>query len=564
MKYLRVLQSGLLFTALGLAQAPYQNISHYWWGSKTAFAGHSNWYEFQPITAVPVSCNPAQSRCTAPGYQFQGGERAYFYAEGTAPTGLYTLWDATQAVYGVCDLQGVSFTLRENTCSGPVVPFSDGGTGRQNVLVHLGRPTYFTNVSGFPPGTVLNWYSAYPGITGPLPQSNGVPWQYDSVLAMLEAVIPDTAAGVYNVSVTVATDSFGNNASTLNWQIYVRSPPAPPSARVTYTPAIPGLSQWESTMRAANNGGGQVWCANPKDPTDIFAFGVESEVWYYDGARVYFNIADYTGDPTWNNCAHNIASQYADYAIGANGGVPPWRVFPHGLARAALKYPGEPKFLQAFNLMLNKGFVTPYGGRLDDIIIRETSYALNFYTVAESVLGYPRNPHMQHTAEFIMSMLLSYTDNTSRYTMNQTFYDGLAMEALIGYYQLTKDTRVLVVVRRMLDSIWANYDQVNHVIIYNPDPVGPHCSDTPTWWEGAAGDCAYHNIYGKILHNLISGAFAWYWSVTANDTYRAEGDELFQHCLDFPPFSGKEFSQAYRWSFYYVTTRTTGNGIHTR
>jgi len=34
----------------------------------------------------------------------------------------------------------------------------------------------------------------------------------------------------------------------------------------------------------------------------------------------------------------------------------------------------------------------------------------------------------------------------------------------------------------MLGSIWANYDQVNHVIVSDPDPDGPHCADTAIWW----------------------------------------------------------------------------------
>jgi hypothetical protein len=222
-------------------------------------------------------------------------------------------------------------------------------------------------------------------------------------------------------------------------------------------------------------------------------------------------------------------------------------------------YPSETKFSQAFNLLLGRSPFTALGGRVDDLVIRETAYAVNTYVVAESMLGYTRNAHLQRSAEFLMSMLLSYTDNTSRYSMNETFADGLAMEALVGYYHLTKDSRVPYVIKRTLDSIWANYDQINHVIVYNPDPDGPHCSDTPIWWGLGGGDCAAHTIYGKILHNLIAGGFAWYWSVSGDDTYRVQGDELFQHTLDILPFSGKGFSQAYRWSFYYANTRTAAH-----
>ncbi len=562
MRYLYLLQTAVVFSSLGAAQAPYQNISHEFWGARTVFAGQSNWYLFLPKTAVPVTCNPSTSRCSALGYQFKGGENARFYSQGTPPAGLYTMWGGSEALYGICDLQGASFTLRQNNCSGSVVPFTTTGTGKQNVLVNIGKATYFTSATGFPAGTVLNWYyMASGGIASVLSQINGVPWQYDTLNVALEAVIPSTAApGNYKISVTAAQDTLGNNASTVNWTITVIPTPHLAQARPTYIPAIPGLSGWETTMTSANAGGLE-WCSNPSNPTEIFYFGVESEVWYYDGARVYFQIADYTGDPTWNNCAHNIASQYADYVIGANGYTPGWRVFPHGLARAALMYPSETKFLQAFNLMTNGTFTT-LGGRIDDALIRETSYALEVYSVAESVLGYPRNPNLQRTAEFIMSMLLSYTDKTSRYSQDQTFFDGLAMEALVDYYQLTKDSRVPYVIKRMLDFLWANYDQIDHVLVYDPDPEGPHCSDLNLWWGAGGGDCQYYDPDGKILHNLTTGAFAWYWSFSGDDTYRAEGDELFQHTLDILPYSGKQFSQAYRSSFYYVNTRTTGDGTH--
>jgi hypothetical protein len=526
------------------------------------FAGHSSWYTFIPKTAVPVTCDARQSRCSASGHQFQGGEIARFYSQGKAPTGLYTVWGGSEAIYGICDVQGSSFTLRQNNCSGSVVTFTDNGAGQQNVLVDLyGTNTYFTQVSGFPAGTVLNWYFLYPGgVSHAMYTTNGTPFQFAYYNVALQADIPpDAPGGAYKVSITVAQDTQGNNASTLSWNIKVNEHPRFQATAPTSTPAIPGLSGWQTTM-TSSNGGGREWCTNPSNPTEIFYFGVFSQVWFYDGARVYFNIADYTGDPTWNNCGHNIASQYADYVIANKGITWGFSVFPHGLAMASLRYPAEKKFAQAFSMLLNRGIFTPLGGRPDDDLIRETAYALEVYTVAESKLGYPRNPHLLRSADYLIGMLLSYNDGQSRYSMNQTFYDGLAMEALIDYYQLTQDGRVPRVVRRMLDSIWDNYDQVNHVIVYDPDPVGPHCSDTAIWWTLGGGDCASHTIYARILHNLITGAFAWYWSVTGDDTYRIEGDELFQHTLDILPFSGKEFSQAYRWSFYYVNTRTTGNG----
>jgi hypothetical protein len=414
-------------------------------------------------------------------------------------------------------------------------------------------------VKGFPTGAVANWwYMDTGGIRGPQPIQNGLPWDRGGYYEMaLEAQIPANATpGNYNVSVTIAQDAIGTNSHTLQWPVTVVPSPAAPTGSPAYVPAIPGLSGWQTEMISTYFGGAE-WCTNPASPTEVFSFGDESEVWYYDGARVYFNMASYTGNLLWNNCAHNIASQYADFVIAANGGAPGWRVFPHGLAMAAVLYPAETKFKQAVDLLRNNGLYTLLGGRIDDDILRETAYAVDVYTVTESILGEARHPDLQRSAEFLMGMLLSYTDGTSRYSQDQTFYCGLAMEALINYWELTKDTRVPFVVKRMLDFIWAHYDLVHHAIVYDPDPVGPHCANSSLWFTDGGGDCAAHPVAGDILHNLVDPAFAWYWQITGNDTYRIRGDELFQHGLDNGPYSGKEFSQAYRWSFDYVKVRTT-------
>src|SRR5262249_31614988 len=150
-------------------------------------------------------------------------------------------------------------------------------------------------------------------------------------------------------------------------------------------------------MISPNLGAAQ-WCSNPANPTEVFNFSTESQVWYYDGARVYFQIADYSGNAAWRNCGHNIASQYADYVIRNNAGIPGWRVFPLGLAMAAGLYPNETKYKQAVDLLVSMGY-TAIGGYPGDFLIRETAYAVDAYTTAESVLHEPRNPHLQRSAE---------------------------------------------------------------------------------------------------------------------------------------------------------------------
>jgi hypothetical protein len=61
------------------------------------------------------------------------------------------------------------------------------------------------------------------------------------------------------------------------------------------------------------------------------------------------------------------------------------------------------------------------------------------------------------------------------------------------------------------------------------------------------------------LNNLVAPAYAWYWSKTGDDTYLNEGDLLFSHTFDNPAayaWSGKQFSQIFKWSFDYVNWRS--------
>jgi hypothetical protein len=57
----------------------------------------------------------------------------------------------------------------------------------------------------------------------------------------------------------------------------------------------------------------------------------------------------------------------------------------------------------------------------------------------------------------------------------------------------------------------------------------------------------------------VAPAYAWYWNLTGDTLSLNRGDELFQHALDDPAhtiWSGKQFSQIYKWTFDYVRWRS--------
>jgi hypothetical protein len=338
-----------------------------------------------------------------------------------------------------------------------------------------------------------------------------------------------------NYTATLVSSAAGTEqTTTIPLNILPAPEPVHPAA-LTAAPPIPGIKFWEKTMQTL----GHRWCDTMPQP---LAFGAETQVWYYDGARVYFQIADYTHDKKWEACAFKIAQQYRDYALGANGNVPGWRNFAKGL-RMAFERSGDAAYKQAVLAMAQKSAYAGLGGSVSDEFIRETAYLVDTYVEAEK-LGAPRNPMMLRSANFLLGHVeMLFQDGN--YFMDQTFFDGLASEALIEYYGITHDPRVPGAIKVLLDGLWKkSWNSQIHKLAYNPDPPGPSC-DT---------NC---QKYFTDLINLVAPAYAWYWRLTGDPVYQKRGDEMFDHALDGEiDYSGKIFSQNYRWSFDYVKWRS--------
>ena len=309
-----------------------------------------------------------------------------------------------------------------------------------------------------------------------------------------------------------------------------------PSASHQSAEEIPGLRTWETNMISL----GHNWCDGRK-----YGFGWEADVWFYDGTRVYYQIADYTHDPSWNSCALNVATQYRDYVLQNSGRVPGWRVFPRGL-RMAWQRTGDDSYKRAVILLARNSAYAPKAGGASDMLIRETAYVTEAYLEAERV-GEPHNPKLEQAVGYLIDDFRRIFV-TGGYKIHQPFFDGLAAEALIDYFVATKDPQIPPAIKLMVDGLWVKgYDHSNHKMAYNTDPPGPTCSV----------GC---EKYIPDLSNLIAPAYAWYWRESNDDVYRQHADEIFGHALDTNiSYSGKIFSQNYRWSFDYVRWRTGGS-----
>ena len=54
--------------------------------------------------------------------------------------------------------------------------------------------------------------------------------------------------------------------------------------------------------------------------------------YYYDAARGYYQIADYTKDPSWTKCAEQAVAAYRDqYLVPNKFAAAGWMIFPRGL-----------------------------------------------------------------------------------------------------------------------------------------------------------------------------------------------------------------------------------------
>ncbi len=271
--------------------------------------------------------------------------------------------------------------------------------------------------------------------------------------------------------------------------------------------------------------------------TKTYNFGYEGDAWYYDGGWVYEQIAAYTGDPYWKNCGYHILNQYRDHVIERNGQVQGWRLFPHGL-KLAYDHTNDERYKNAVVLMARNSPFALQAGGVSDQLIRETAYVLNVYVAAEQ-MGEPRHSEMARAVDHLLGHfdILFRQEN---FSIHQVFFDGLALEALIRYYEHTKDPRIPSAVKLALDYLWQKgWDQKAKKLVYSWQPVTLSPVDQST-----------------NMINLVVPAFGWLYHHSGDPLYAMYGDELFRHSLDTDiSYSGKIFAQNYRWSMEYLRWR---------
>jgi len=311
-------------------------------------------------------------------------------------------------------------------------------------------------------------------------------------------------------------------------------------------PPIPSLEDWENNMKT--------YAVKLKTQTQYMS---ETLVWYYDGTKVFYQIAEYTKDKSWLEGAKNVLSWYRDqYVIKNNGKIGGWRLFPHGFLMD-YKATGDIKSKEAIIMLAKNGaFASERGtpAKLNNVgLSRETAYNINCYEVARE-LGEPgfsgrdafidvALSHLQQWTGWLKSNpdAKNYPWVASNGTGFQPFMVGLTCEALIRVCENNgvdsgKKQQILSAIKEMA------------TLMFN----AAWMKDKATfWYESQKRQPA------PDLNLLICPLYGWVWHHTGDIAFLEMGDKLFQSGV-FGAYlnGGKQFSQNYRWSFDYVKWRT--------
>jgi hypothetical protein len=327
--------------------------------------------------------------------------------------------------------------------------------------------------------------------------------------------------------------------------VLMRAPRPTPISGLTPVPApaIPQLHVWEFNMTQA----GAMYCNQAEINAAIGPNGVSTEanVWYYDGTRVFAQIAAYTKNPFWLSCAAYTNNAYRSWVLALTNGVSwpvgqlaGWRLFPDGLLWDYQRN-GNTSSKEAINRMASwSPFAAPAGGASCELS-RETAYIIDVFLAAERA-GQPRDPRLATAVNYALGHI-------DQWFVTKTCSDmlpwmvSLTLEALINYHERTNDSRITPKVQLAADELWRTAWLPDQKAFFYQSSANP---------KVPAGD----------VNLMIAPAYAWLWQRTADAKYQQRGDEIFSSGINasfFWPGGGKLFSQNYRWTFSFVKWRST-------
>jgi hypothetical protein len=535
-------------------------------GPVTLLAGYRTIFQFKPDYTFNFECSPATDRCRTTGYIPSNGEIGTLSTSNTLPEGLYSLVQNRFPTYAICAVMGDTFRLFRNDCTGTPEDIQSPGTGTHTFFIYNWRRQRIfldSAPAGFPEGSQFEFRTVGAGYAcnTPAPQIQSKIYRpaggdsSEGTLCMLVTVPATAPSGRSTASLRTCQDMNSSNCSLFQFPIDVTSVPETALAGPPSFPPIPGLAKWQKVMKATGSeAGAGTYCRDRSNPSEVFKDMPEASVAYYDGIKMYSQIAAYTKDPSWNNCALNLAKYSTEYIVSNRGQIPAYKIFCEGMARMAEQNPSlEPAVrLLASTTYLQYGTLPRMGSD------REIAYALSTSVCLSQHYGM-QNRFREDFRDTLHGFLLKYTEpGAADRGDSQTFYLGLMAKALIEDAEddPRQRQRALYTIRRTMQRIADTYNPKTHSVMYATGKnASPWCLNEPLWFHGDPySGCQQHK--GQKLQSLVAPMFAWYWSLTGEAFARTFGDELFSHAVEADAYTGKEVAQVFFWTFDYVRWRS--------
>lgn len=350
--------------------------------------------------------------------------------------------------------------------------------------------------------------------------------------------------------------------------------------RVLSTPAVPMLSQFKALMidNTANTPtqqgtyGGGYWCAQYASyahPAKLFVSGLT----YYDAARVYYQIADYTHEQKWNACAKTALIAYREGYVNAqpvHGKVAGWEIFPKGLYLDWIKTGDAASKQAVLDLAANAAFseVPSTSWVPGPMTIREMSYNLEAKLYANDLgakLDY--SFHLTQLRLYWRQMRFMLEHQTwvgmpapdplmpgDKYV--RPFMVGISAEALIEYDTRTHDATILPLMKPVLELMWQQAYDGHGAMRYTV----PQSQGACPWTLDDSDSCVPESA--PLLNMLIAPAYMWVYQQTGETVWRDRADTLFAGVVAYADRTGtlccpagKAYNQIMRWMPEYFRWR---------
>jgi len=226
---------------------------------------------------------------------------------------------------------------------------------------------------------------------------------------------------------------------------------------------------------------------------------------YYDAEWVFLQIADYTNDNSWLACAAAAEKIYRDsYVIPANGSIPGYWIFSHGLTQDYLRTGDSTSRNAQISLAQNAAYApdsTPLSWTADSTMSREVAYNMMSYMNAED-LGQPRRDRLasfEHQA-------LGHLDQwfvTKNAPYIRPFMVALTAHALISYDERVGDPAILPALIDAADTMWNTmWLPANSSFEYTNIDTSKLASSNPAYNTGGTEPAPDLNL-------LIAPLYAW-------------------------------------------------------